>query len=101
MSINSEDLMIHEIEQEQHNEEKTCVVSNKGITLFGYTVSWLVVVLVLLAVFLYLNKNNFLSQSVKNVVSESRNMSGGFVPELKKIDFTLPEPGQLRKMYGH
>lgn len=102
MSVNSEDLMIHEIEQE-HNEEKSCMVSNKGITIYGFTLSWIVVALIVVGVFLYLNKNNFLAQSVKNVVSEPTTtvMTGGFIPELKKLNFDLPAPGQMRRMYGH
>lgn len=99
MSVHSEDLLVHEIEQEQ-KDEKNCVVSNKGVTLFGYTVSWLVIVLVLVGVFVYLNKKNMLGQSVSNVVSQS--MTGGFmeVPKLEKISLNLPKPGQIRKLYG-
>lgn len=101
MSVHSEDLLVHEIEQEQ-KEDNVCVVSNKGITLFGYTVSWLVVVLIAVGIFLYLNKNNFLTQSVKSIVEDSNpSMKGGFAPELKKLNFNVPNPGQIRKLYGH
>ena len=103
MSVHSEDLLVHEIEQEQKQKEDTiCVVSNKGITLFGHTISWVIVVLAVIGVFLYLNKNNFLTQSVKSVVEESRpTMKGGFAPELTNLNFNVPNPGQIRKLYGH
>jgi len=100
MSVHSEDLLVHEIEQEQ-KDEKVCIVSNKGITLFGYTVSWLVIVLIIVGVFVYLNKKNMLGQSVGSIVSQP--MTGGFLPKptLEKINLNLPKAGQLRQMYGH
>lgn len=110
MSVKSVDLLVNEIAQEQDHEldnlqdqkdTKNCFVSNKGITIFGYTLSWLVIILIAGAIFFYLRKNNMLNESVGNIVSQP--MTGGFskisIPE--KINFNLPNPCQIRKLYGH
>jgi hypothetical protein len=100
-----EDLLIKEIEQEQKRmKPRVCVISKQGLTLMGYSVPWLVVVLVVAALFFWLNKQGMLNDSVSSVVSEtptstststSNVMSGGF----KRPN--LGNPGQVRKMFGH
>jgi hypothetical protein len=95
-SHSEEDLMVRQIEQEM--KPRVCVISKQGLTLFGYNVPWLVIVLVVVAVFFYLNKQGMLTESVSSAVSEPvpsvSAMTGGF----KKLN--LGEPGQVRQMLG-
>jgi hypothetical protein len=101
MSTRSEeDLLIKEIEQEQKRVKPgVCVISKQGLTLMGYNVPWLVVILVVVALFFYLNKKGMLNDSVSSVVSESvpsQTMTGGGFKIQK-----LGNPGQVRQMFGH
>lgn len=105
MSARSEeDLLIHEIDQEtKRMKPRMCVISKQGLTLMGYNMPWLVVILVVVALFFYLNKQGMLSDSVSSVVGESAPapsvntnvMTGGF----KRPNFG--SAGQVRKMFGH
>jgi hypothetical protein len=97
-----EDLMIREIEQEMKVKPAMCVISKKGLTLFGYNLPWVVVILAVVALFFYLNKQGMLGDSVGAVVTESSpvttpatTMSGGF------RGLNLGNPGQVRQMMGH
>ena len=100
MSTRSEeDLLIKGVEEEQKRmKPRVCVISKQGVTLMGYNVPWLVLILVVVALFFWLNKQGMLNDSVSSAVFEapsSNVMTGGF----KKPN--LGNPGQVRMMLGH
>ncbi len=121
-----QELLMHEIEQEEKREKapQVCAISKSGITLFGFHVSWMVVILVAVLVFFWLHQSGMLPESIKDILSgseastkssvESRSvseslkaMSGGdcstssaFKNNLKQNPFSST-PGQVRKMMGH
>jgi hypothetical protein len=114
-----QELLMQEIEQEEKREKapQVCAISKSGITLFGFHVSWMVVILVAVLIFFWLHQSGMLPESIKDVLSgsesskpsvESSSVSespkvmsgGGFRNGFKQNPFSST-PGQVRKMMGH
>jgi hypothetical protein len=104
MKVPSEELLMHELEQESQ-EKKMCVISKNGLTLGGYQISWMVIVLVVAALFFYLHKQGALGESASTVFEQTaprvveppmlpQSLSGGSLRAFNK-------PGQVRMMFGH
>lgn len=113
------EVLMHEIEAEEKKEKaqtqaqaQVCAISKSGITIFGFHVSWMVVILIAILVFFWLNHSGMLPESIKDVLSESEStdvssvsksvaeapkvMTGGF-----KANPFSKAPGQVRQMMGH
>jgi hypothetical protein len=106
MSARSEeDLLIQEIEQEtKRMKPPMCVISKQGLSLMGYNIPWLVIVLVVVALFFYLNKQGMLTESVSSAVNEPVSVASPAVSNVMTGGFKRPNfgtPGQVRKMFGH
>jgi hypothetical protein len=103
MSAPSEEVLLMKEEEAKKVKPQMCVISKSGLTLFGIHVSWVILVLVAVLVYFYLNKQGMLGESVSEVVSAPSapaseavaTMTGGF----KR--FSVGNPGQVRKMMGH
>ena len=114
MSHSEEDLLVQEVEAKK---QKVCILSKQGITLFGYHASWIVVALVVVAVYFYLKKQGMLGDSVGDVFSgpaQTFEQAPAFVPApadigaqaavnamaggFKKMNFL--KPGEVRRMFN-
>ncbi len=85
--------------EETQMADKKCVISREGITLFGYTVSWLVVVIIVAVLYYVLNKEgSALSQTLGMSSNQSSVMQGGSL-NLSE-GFNTGAPGQVRRMFG-
>jgi len=109
--MENEEMMMEEEVAPQRR--RMCAVSGNGLTLFGYTLPWLVVVVLVVGVLYYLNSQGMLGESVSDVlaplsprravprpvaVPAARPMTGGafngeFIPSHNR--------GEIRKFFGH
>lgn len=94
------------LETPSHHKDETCVISKQGLTLFGYHVSWFVIVLVVVAVW-YMMKQQKSGQVVQSFRTEPlpMNMAGGgdlFFDNFDTVKNSLKtNRGEIRKMFGH
>lgn len=117
MSVESrlEDEMEQEMMMEEENRPQSrrmCAISGNGLTLFGYTLPWLVVVVLVIGVLYYLNSQGMLGESVGDAlglsprwapprpmpVPTARPMTGGGC----NGDFiSTQNRGEIRRFFGH
>lgn len=109
-AYSEEDLLIKEMEHEKNKmKPRVCILSKQGLTLMGCNIPWLVIILIVVVLFFWLNKRGMLNDSVSSVMSESSTpsnvMSGGFKSSnIISGKFKAPNlgnPGQVRQMFGH
>jgi hypothetical protein len=114
-----QEVLMREIEQEERKERAPmCVLSKSGITLFGFHVSWIVLVLVAVLIVFWLNKDGTLMNSVSNILgtndSTSRTTAPVTTPSITRTTTTVRpnrpvltggslspfpgNPGQVRQM---
>jgi hypothetical protein len=99
MSARGEEVLV--MKKEEEKKPQMCVISKSGLSLMGFHLSWVVIVLVAVLVYFYLSKNDMLSASVNETISSpavesvAPTMTGGFK------QFSVGNPGQVRKMMGH
>lgn len=110
-----EEVIMQEMEEEQKKPSQMCVISKSGVTLFGFHLSWMVVVLIVVLVGFWLYQSGMLPESVSDILSGSQPsspvrttgttsstrttgqvMSGG-----ASLRSPFENPGQVRQMMGH
>ncbi len=90
----------------EEKSQQMCAISKNGLTLFGFHLSWVVIALIAILVYFYLNKNGMLSERVSEIISSASSdsapspptgpiMTGGFSKIL------AANRGQMRQMMGH
>jgi hypothetical protein len=117
----------HEQQEEEQEEEQQeyeynepikkpsmCKISKHGLTLFGWNISWIVIIIIIIALGWYMNKEGMFGDkisSIKRTVSNTsrpdvemrrpssfaRNQTGGF----KSSSALFSSPGEVRKIFNH
>lgn len=101
-----EDLLIREMEEEEEvrpTKPAMCVVSRDGLTLFGWNLPWIVIIIALVALGWYLNKQGMFSEKVSSVTRPPP-VTQRPVPRIQAGGFrglVLESPGEIRQMFGH
>jgi hypothetical protein len=94
--------------QKKESKQKMCVISREGVTLFGFHLSWVVIVLVAVLVLVYLHKTGMLGDSVSEILGSDSGVSKPSVPVPttamtggKLRSFNVAGKSEMRMKMGH